>query len=129
MKEFTIMAEIISGNKSGEIVLLPRIDLSPTNEEIPFKMTRRQFPVRLGCAMTINKSQGQSFDKVGIHLSSPVFSHGQLYVALSRVTNKNNLKILVTNNAKENILNSYKKNKKTNEIEVYTKNIVFTEIL
>ncbi|GBM84171.1 hypothetical protein AVEN_126513-1, partial [Araneus ventricosus] len=35
--------------------------------------------------MTINKSQGQTFDHVGIYLDKPVFSHGHLYVALSRL--------------------------------------------
>jgi len=34
--------------------------------------------------MTINKSQGQSVEHVGVDLRTPVFSHGQLYVALSR---------------------------------------------
>lgn len=47
-------------------------------------------------AMTVNKSQGQTLKRVGIYLSSPVFSHGQLYVALSRVTTPTGLNI-VTN--------------------------------
>ncbi|MED6181686.1 hypothetical protein PIB30_118835 [Stylosanthes scabra] len=45
-------------------------------------------------AMTINKSQGQSLRQVGLVLKQPVFTHGQLYVALSRVTNKEGLKIV-----------------------------------
>ena len=48
--------------------------------------------------MTINKSQGQSMKFVGINLQSrPVFSHGQLYVALSRVTTKANLHVIGPN--------------------------------
>ncbi|KAI8530170.1 hypothetical protein RHMOL_Rhmol11G0034800 [Rhododendron molle] len=49
-------------------------------------MTRRQFPVHLAYAMSINKSQGQSVKFVGVDLRTPVFSHGQLYVVLSRCT-------------------------------------------
>jgi ATP-dependent exoDNAse (exonuclease V) alpha subunit len=45
--------------------------------------------------MTINKSQGQSFDKLGLMLTEPVFSHGQLYVALSRIRNDLNLRIQI----------------------------------
>ena len=47
--------------------------------------SRRQFPVRIAFAMTINKAQGQTLDRVGVYLPDPCFAHGQLYVAASRV--------------------------------------------
>lgn len=40
----------------------------------------------LAFAMTVNKSQGQSVDHVGLDLEHPVSSHGQLYVAFSCCT-------------------------------------------
>jgi hypothetical protein len=55
MKDFSILAKIITGNQSGSRVIIPRINLSPSIEEIPFHMTRRQFPIRLAHAITINK--------------------------------------------------------------------------
>jgi len=45
--------------------------------------------------MTINKSQGQTLANVEIFLKKPVFT--QLYVAVSRVTSRNGLKILIEN--------------------------------
>ena len=47
-------------------------------------MTRMQFPLRLAYAVTINKSQGQSYDWVLVVLTIQCFAHGQAYVALSR---------------------------------------------
>ena len=99
------------------------MDLSPSKEEIPFNMRRKQFPIRLGFAMTINKSQGQSYNEVGVYLPTPVLSHGQLYVALSRVKNRKKLKVLLLNNAKIECDN-IKHNKK-----IYTKNLVYKGIL
>ncbi|GAA0147617.1 hypothetical protein LIER_07273 [Lithospermum erythrorhizon] len=45
--------------------------------------------------MTINKSQGQTLSYVGLYLKQPVFCHGQLYVALSRVKTGKDVKVLV----------------------------------
>ena len=45
--------------------------------------------------MTINKSQGQTLEKVGLFLQNLIFSHGQLYVAVSRATSRNGIKMLL----------------------------------
>ena len=88
---------IIGGDHNGEIALIPRITLTPSarNAGFPFVLKRRQFPVRLAFAISINKAQGQSITNVGIDLRVPVFSHGQLYVALSRATSKSSVKVLL----------------------------------
>ncbi|KAH7679123.1 DNA helicase protein [Dioscorea alata] len=109
-----IEARIISGSNIGEKVYIPRIIMSMQNSKWPFIMCKKQFPIRLSYAMTINKSQGQTLDLVGLYLPRPVFSHGQLYVALSRVTSSRGLKILILDN----------NGKYTNK----TRNVVYREI-
>ena len=76
---------------------------------------RHQFLIKLYYAMIINKSQGQSLKKVGLYFEEHVFCHGQLYIALSRVTSPNGLKILINHTENKN--------------NCYVKNIVYEEVL
>lgn len=101
----TLKCQIISGEKRGEIVFLHRITLY-SEKEYPFTFKRRQFPIKLAFSMTINKAQGQTFNQISINLYKDVFSHGQLYVALSRVRSQKGLKIYKngTNNKVKNLV-------------------------
>ena len=57
MGKFVLEAKVISGSNIGEKVFIPRLSLSPSDVKIPFKFQRRQFPLFVSFAMTINKSQ------------------------------------------------------------------------
>lgn len=102
------------------MVIIPRIDIAPTDTNLPFTLRRRQFPITLAYSMTITKSQGQTFDHVGIDLQTPVFSHGQLYVALSRATNSANLKIKISQSDEQGQL--------LKDDREFTRNVVFKEV-
>ena len=95
---------------NGKIVLIPRIVFIPKVNAYPFNWSRRQYPVKVNFACTINKSQGQTLRHAGLWLRSPAFTHGQLYVGVSRVGSQNRLKFAI-----------YKSEE--------TENIVFHEVL
>ena len=77
-----IKAMIICGPFMGNIVLIHRCSLIVDTPTAVVIFKRHQFPVKLAFALTIFKSQGQTFNILGLYLKSPVFSHGALYVLL-----------------------------------------------
>ncbi|XP_026399668.1 ATP-dependent DNA helicase PIF1-like [Papaver somniferum] len=120
IKEFfpsCIDAVIISGNYIGTRVFIHRMPLEPPeNLKLPYKFKRKQFPIRLCFAFTVNKAQGQTIENTCIFFPEHVFGHGQLYVVLSRGVSSSNTKVLM---AKGTIA----KKKGT-----YTKNVVYKEV-
>lgn len=119
---FAHMIECVVITRNGDDdrhVWIPRMKFVVDTETsgLDYAFGRVQFPITLAFAMTIHKSQGQTFDKVGIYLEHPVFAHGQLYVAMSRCRNADQLKVFKLCESDDQLL--YKS----------TANIVWPEVL
>ena len=113
MSNNVLEIRLLTGNNKGEHFFIPRITITPSDVQIPFELRRRQFPICVAFAMTINKAQGQSVKHVGLDFHSPVFTHGQFYVAVSRATSVHRIKAIWDSKFTEPV----------------TKNIVYTEVL
>ena len=116
MSRRVLEVKLIGGEHHGEHAFIPQITLMPMEGQtsLAFALKRCQFLVNLAFALTINKAQGQSVKTVGVDLRVPVFSHGQLYVALSRATSSQNITILLPN---------------TNRDPYQTCNVIYPEVL
>ena len=103
----------------GDIISIGErnFDVSVEQSGLRVSFSRVQYPVCLAFAITIHRSQGQTFDKVGIYLENPVFTHGQLYVAMSRGRNADQLKVFILSNSDDD------------KVRNRTLNIVWPEIL
>ena len=88
----------------GHDITIPRNPLIPSNSTLPFEFTCLQFPVVLCFAMTINKRQGQTFKAIGEDFTNESFTHGMLYVALSRIGSPNCLTLLVRKAKTHNVV-------------------------
>jgi ATP-dependent DNA helicase PIF1 len=82
LERHVIEAMILAGDYRGHRHLIPRIELSTLDGELPWIVTRRQFPIRPCFAMTVNKSQGQSLETVA-SICRPQHSHMASYMSLS----------------------------------------------
>ncbi|KAM0927823.1 hypothetical protein ACQ4PT_002084 [Festuca glaucescens] len=94
LSECVMEAKIMTACNIGERVYIPSIVLHAPSTRWPFTLQHWQYQVCICYAVTINKGQGQTLDKVGVFLPKPSFPHGQLYVSVSRETSRRELKVL-----------------------------------
>jgi len=117
-----IKAEVL--DSSRRIVLIPRIRFKfRLKFGQSYQMLRCQFPLRLAYCMTYNKAQSQTFNKVLLDATGEPFSHGHLYVAMSRIRDFRNIRIFL--NPEQLHDNPYD----TIKLMPVIKNIVYPKIL
>ena len=96
--------ELLHGPSAGKHYFIPRIPLIPSEDDLPFTFSRLQFPLRPCFVMTINQSQGKTFEEIGVDLTIPVFSHGMLYVWLSKIGCAGSVKVVAPNDTTRNVV-------------------------
>jgi ATP-dependent exoDNAse (exonuclease V) alpha subunit len=96
MGDNILKCKVLTGPTAGQIDYISKMKLKHGEGKCRsvIKFQRFQFPIRPCFAMTVNKSQGQTLKRVGLALDrQQCFGHGQVYVALSRVTRKDGIKV------------------------------------
>jgi hypothetical protein len=82
---FAVRVQLLD-EPTAVFAIIPRVTFNAT---LPyghsFTIARKQFPLRLAYSLSINKAQGQTLNRVLLDITVSRFSHGHLYVALSRV--------------------------------------------
>ena len=81
-------------NSLGELHCIPRIRFEFSPAHASWTVQRMQFPLRVAYACTFNGCVGLTLDKTVLDLRTPVFAHGQLYTALSRVRSRFDSRVL-----------------------------------
>jgi hypothetical protein len=83
----TAQFEILTGKASGCIDIFTKaaFTITPEASGLPFTIIRKQYPIIPAYCLSVHKAQGQTLNRVGLIFESDPFTHGQLYVALSRV--------------------------------------------
>ena len=121
------LVKVVTLETNPRVVFLPRIRFKfNLQHTTSFTMTRVQFPLRLCYSMTTNKSQGQSFEQILLDLSDDPFSHGQTYVAMSRVRRYDNIRCIV----RPDMLMDYEDFDTDSRIKIpMTTNIVFPSVI
>jgi hypothetical protein len=113
------------GDCAEQNIRIPRISFKfrlPYGKS--YQPARLQFQLHLAYAMTYNKSQSQTLFKVLYDITSPPFSHGQLYVALSQVRNWKNIVMYLT----EDQLTRFSDSRPTDFMPTIN-NIVYQDVL
>ena len=114
-----IDGEVLKGVSVGKRVFIRRVQLTQSDLNLSFTLKRRQFPVRLAYSMTINKSQGQTFDKVSVYLKTLASHIANSMLHVQELDHFNSLFFNVDKHSLQD--RSFNK--------CYTNNVVFTNVL
>jgi ATP-dependent DNA helicase PIF1 len=97
IRKVLVPGQFNENHERNKDIILPRITFIH-HLRSGHTIRRKQFPLSLAYATTFNSCQGLTLDAVGCDLRIPAFTHGQLYVALSRIRRRENAQILIQEN-------------------------------